>query len=953
MEARIFFRFLIVLILSFSQGYCIKSLDFENLTITDFTRRVFQRCPIRFGVVLPEKEGVVSAWRENEKAFQDYDEFAAGLRAFCDKQALDNVFNRIGAWAGKRDERLRAGMEHKPFVQKAVIPDGSEVFVCGDLHGSIYSLKRTLWRLRIQGYLGDDFKIRKPNFYMIFCGDYVDRGKDGCEVIYVISKLKTANWNNVFALRGNHEEEISSKKYGFLGAGEVGDRAETELMKKFGKDPKFKFDAAEKLIKEWYSCLPYALFLDNGTNSWIQCCHGGVEKTYAPKDFIRASEKWFQQLIVDPKTKKDPKDQTEGLNWSDVVIGKEDDTLGYKFDPKSGLKVEGIVWNEYRGRGWVTTVGYVGNYLQENGLKALIRGHADQFMWFKMFFSNSDIKGTPGTSLGDWLERNVNNDGINGNGNLYVTRGRTRYKFQLDEDCCGGNDEIRMYPNGPFNWRKVLMAEDLANPDGFLLSNYVPIYTLTNAYESRSLKGEEGYGIIHMNGLYENWLFKAYPYVFEDQVVAMDGKYIESLEISEGASEERALMAGSSQDLSPLLKMKFMRSTLWDDEAEVMQGELEAFLKRQRVKEPSVVVPEAVIEKPVSRGSESGSLHRRSSSSASPKSSSPARPSSISPSELGGNSPSSSTPSPLPLGLIHTSKKPTLPAFEEEENDDYDDDLTGLTKLKTPSPKPLPSKTTLPSKASFVRSKPLAANSLRSEEAEVPQDELKRQREKDDSGRVLETIVKIPDRRGSASNPLQRSTSSRDSSGSLKLPSPNQSSSTSPSMISPLPSPGRRISSAQRRKQHAFTFNEKEEDDEDDEEITDEDLSVKLSSSRISPSKETLSPRALSLPNLGVSPAGEQHRLKPISPKPSSVVQPPRDQQPKPNILKRQSSLPDSLGAQSAVSGRLIRQDSVEKKGRPSSVKAPQGRLQPISKGKSGKPDGDRWTAFDEEDDGK
>lgn len=569
MKLRIIFS-LWVTLFSLGQSHS-KPLTFDEVTLTDFSRRVFQSCPIRFATLVGD--GAQGSWGSDEKAFETYEEFSAALNAFCLKQAKDSSFRDKDQWFERYVPRIReaSGIEHKPFVQKAIIPNGSEVLFCGDLHGSIHSLLRTLWRLRIQGYLNDDFKIRKPNFYMVFCGDYVDRGKDGCEVIYAICKLKDANWKNVFVLRGNHEEEVTSKIYGFLGNGDSQDKTETEIGKKFGAA---NFAKAEGLVREWYSCLPYALFLNNMTDSWIQCCHGGVEKKYSPKAFIKAHGKLFQQLSK--------KDQEAGLNWSDIVIGKSDDNLGYLAgDPITGQPVQGIAFNNLRGRGWVTSVGYVEDYLRDNGLKALIRGHADQFMWLKMFFPQSEIKG----ELGVWVDSDGQGS-LNSGGTVFVSLKGGKYKFQNDSDATGNN-----YFNGPYNWRKVLSDGDLANPEGFLLRNYCPIYTLTHAYESRSLVREEGYGIVKMSGEYEAWRFKAYPYVFADILAVMKDRYIDSIGMSDHASEESSLRAGSSQDQLPLLTMRFAmkkpsRSLLPSfagadaDEAEIMQPNLRDFLRR-------------------------------------------------------------------------------------------------------------------------------------------------------------------------------------------------------------------------------------------------------------------------------------------------------------------------------------------------------------------------------------
>lgn len=103
-----------------------------------------------------------------------------------------------------------------PFVQKLIVPSGSKVCFIGDLHGSIHSLLRNLWRLVTLGYLDENFVIKKPEFYMIFNGDFVDRGRYGVEVLYTLMRLKLSNWDKIHLLRGNHEDKDLNERDGFL-----------------------------------------------------------------------------------------------------------------------------------------------------------------------------------------------------------------------------------------------------------------------------------------------------------------------------------------------------------------------------------------------------------------------------------------------------------------------------------------------------------------------------------------------------------------------------------------------------------------------------------------------------------------------------------------------------------------------------------------------------------------
>lgn len=51
--------------------------------------------------------------------------------------------------------------------------------------------------------------------YIIYAGDYVDRGAWGVELVLAIATLKLAMPAAVFMLRGNHESDMCTKYYGF------------------------------------------------------------------------------------------------------------------------------------------------------------------------------------------------------------------------------------------------------------------------------------------------------------------------------------------------------------------------------------------------------------------------------------------------------------------------------------------------------------------------------------------------------------------------------------------------------------------------------------------------------------------------------------------------------------------------------------------------------------------
>ncbi len=82
-----------------------------------------------------------------------------------------------------------------------IIPEGDiELITIGDIHGDIRSL-RHIFKLE-----NIPLRLRKhENLYLIFLGDYIDRGPFSVETLLSIIKLKLEFKDKVILLRGNHE----------------------------------------------------------------------------------------------------------------------------------------------------------------------------------------------------------------------------------------------------------------------------------------------------------------------------------------------------------------------------------------------------------------------------------------------------------------------------------------------------------------------------------------------------------------------------------------------------------------------------------------------------------------------------------------------------------------------------------------------------------------------------
>ena len=254
--------------------------------------------------------------------------------------ATNGPLSQSGAWIGEppspgffdvaRSWHGSPRTAFEPFVQKRLVPPGSQVLLQGDLHGDIHSLLAVLGRLQERGLL-KGFQITDPRFYMAFLGDYTDRGLYGVEVIYTLLRLQLANPSRVLLIRGNHEDISLVARYGFLAEGQA----------KYGAD----FDAAK--VVRFHDFLPAAVYLGTG-NDMVQLCHGGVEPGFDPRPLLQSERTNAFQRIVELKQQAYLASQPPWAR-SGAAAGAEAAKWFRDFRPQSPISpsVIGFMWNDF------------------------------------------------------------------------------------------------------------------------------------------------------------------------------------------------------------------------------------------------------------------------------------------------------------------------------------------------------------------------------------------------------------------------------------------------------------------------------------------------------------------------------------------------------------------------------------------------------------------------------
>jgi hypothetical protein len=185
------------------------------------------------------------------------------------------IRNFVISWSASLKGAFPSKLASIPHVQKLIVEKDNEIYLVGDIHGSIGALVRNMWIWRCIGLLDENLKIAKGK-YIVFLGDYVDRGKHSIFVLYTLLKLKLLNWEQVVLCRGNHENSKTAAEYGFL-----------RELNVYGGRSHNLFDSC---VVNCFNILPFALYIGvKGGQNFIQCCHGGIEPGYDPKDFLDSS----------------------------------------------------------------------------------------------------------------------------------------------------------------------------------------------------------------------------------------------------------------------------------------------------------------------------------------------------------------------------------------------------------------------------------------------------------------------------------------------------------------------------------------------------------------------------------------------------------------------------------------------------------------------------------------
>lgn len=271
------------------------------------------------------------------------------------------------------------------YVQRYILPAEQKVVGLGDMHGAVSSLQVQMQCMQDQGILKpDSFELADKETIVVCTGDYTDRGAFGMEVLYAIARLKLANPQQVFLVRGNHEDGQMAQSYGFIAELEAKLGLYKNTARCIGgyylilkKDDAYA-DAAMQAAQELYDRLPSALFLkflENGKG--LLFCHGGLpirltegyesdvdshryvvtaERMHMPNALLKADTHILCEVL--PALEKDA---TQPYEWSDLV---DDDCTSPNKDRC-----------DHRNGRHAFCQATVEQYYQDAGLEGMVRAH--------------------------------------------------------------------------------------------------------------------------------------------------------------------------------------------------------------------------------------------------------------------------------------------------------------------------------------------------------------------------------------------------------------------------------------------------------------------------------------------------------------------------------------------------------------------------------------------------
>ena len=263
---------------------------------------------------------------------------------------------------------------------KKINTNNNEKFICiGDVHGSIHTFIRLLFRFHKYGILDiKTMKIIEP-YNIIFLGDIIDRGSWGLEIactliILLINNPQRMHWNS-----GNHEDKELNLLYGFY----------SEINKKYSHfiDNREKITYLHDSLNKFFGYLSCAIIIHNvDINKKYWLAHGGIPQK-------------LNTNSMNPEEPDIPFNSSFYSFDSKIKIWKispENDSSGYYL--VNDETAHSIKWSDFPYEGYCkrssnlkcNTFEYFSNFMTKYSINGIIRGHQDSISNSLVFKNEND-----------------------------------------------------------------------------------------------------------------------------------------------------------------------------------------------------------------------------------------------------------------------------------------------------------------------------------------------------------------------------------------------------------------------------------------------------------------------------------------------------------------------------------------------------------------------------------
>jgi len=222
-----------------------------------------------------------------------------------------------------------------PNIRAADSRTTHKITVVGDLHGKLIDL---LMIFEKNGLPSDQ------NPYVIN-GDFVDRGKNGTEICLILFGFQLIYPHSVFITRGNHEDYLMNKRYGF----------EQEVVSKY----KVKASILLRAFAAIFSALPLACIINNK----VLVMHGGLGEGTDLRLLSGAKRQSYVSILRAAKNGLGPNGDAEECRqvvnalWSDP--GRE----------------MGTAFNQTRGGGCIWGPDVTQAFMDKYKIRLIVRSH--------------------------------------------------------------------------------------------------------------------------------------------------------------------------------------------------------------------------------------------------------------------------------------------------------------------------------------------------------------------------------------------------------------------------------------------------------------------------------------------------------------------------------------------------------------------------------------------------